>query len=254
MLSIKNLHASISATPILNGVDLAINPGETHVIMGPNGSGKSTLANVVMGNPKFKVTGGEIVFEGENIAELEPEARAAKGLFMAFQYPREIAGVQLDRFLFMAYSNILKAQGKESEMPTVFDFNKKLEAFAQELKMKPELVHRALNVGFSGGEKKKAEMLQLGLLPSKLAILDETDSGLDVDALKVVGEAVNKYKTPENSVLIITHYNRILEYVQPDFVHVMVDGRIVQSGGKDMVGKLENEGYEAFGTQMATDK
>lgn len=244
MLHIKNLHAAIIDKPILNGVDLIINPGETHVIMGPNGSGKSTLANVLMGHPKFRVTQGEVVFEGENSTATEPEARAAKGMFMAFQYPREIAGVQLDRFLFMAYSNILKAQGKENEIPNIFDFNKKLETLAEDLKMKPELVHRPLNVGFSGGEKKKAEMLQLGLLPSKLAILDETDSGLDVDALKVVGEAVQAYKTDGKSILIITHYNRILEYVKPDFVHVMVEGKIVKSGGGELVKELEEKGYE----------
>lgn len=244
MLIIKNLHATINDTPILNGVNLAINPGETHVIMGPNGSGKSTLANVIMGNPKFTATSGEVVLKGTNILQCTPEERAARGLFMAFQYPREIAGVQLDRFLFAAYSNILKAQGRDDEVPSVFDFNKKLEKRARKLKMKPELVHRALNVGFSGGEKKKAEMLQLGILPSKLAILDETDSGLDVDALKVVGSAVNNYKTPQKSILIITHYNRILEYIQPDVVHVMVDGAMVKSGGKELVGELESSGYE----------
>jgi len=254
MLQIKNLHASIHKTPILNGVDLTIQSGETHVIMGPNGSGKSTLANVLMGNPIFTVTDGKIIFEDINILETDPEERAAAGLFMAFQYPREIAGVQLDRFLFMAYSTIVKVQGKESEILGVFDFNKKLEALAEELKMKPELVHRALNVGFSGGEKKKAEMLQLGILPSKFAILDETDSGLDVDALKIVAEAINKYKTPEKSILIITHYNRILECVRPDFVHVMVNGTIVKSGGKELVGKLEEAGYEEFVAQMNADR
>lgn len=247
LLKIRDVHASIGQKAILNGLNLEINTGETHVIMGPNGSGKSTLANVIMSNPKFEMTQGQIEFNGEDITEIEVEERAAKGLFMAFQYPREIAGVQLDRFLYLAYQNIMKARhGDDVELMSVFDFNKKLESEMEQLSMKKEFAQRSLNQGFSGGEKKKAEMLQLGILEPTLAILDETDSGLDVDALKIVSEAVNRFKNESKSVLIVTHYQRILQYVKPDFVHVMVDGKIVKSGGADLAKDLEEQGYERY--------
>ena len=242
MLQIKTLKAGIKNKPILNGVNLEINQGETHVIMGPNGSGKSTLANVIMGNPQFTQTGGEIIFDNKKISSLSPEERAALGLFMAFQYPREISGVQLDRFLFMAYRNLAKSRGLQ-EMD-IFNFRKKMDAEMATLKIKPEFAERSLNQGFSGGEKKKVEMLQLAMLEPKLAILDEADSGLDVDALKIVGSAVNRFKNKEKGILIVTHYQRILEYIQPDYVHVMVGGKIVKSGDIELVRAIETTGYE----------
>jgi len=247
LLHIDGLSAQIDEKSILNELNLTINAGETHVIMGPNGSGKSTLANVIMGNPKFEQTSGNITLNNENINDMSPEERVAAGIFMAFQYPREIAGVQLDRFLYLAYQNVMKARhGDDVELLSVFDFNKKLQAEMSELAIKPEFAKRSLNQGFSGGEKKKAEMLQLAILEPTLAILDETDSGLDVDALKIVSEAVNRFKNENRAVLIVTHYQRILQYVQPDFVHVMVDGRIIKSGGPDLARELEENGYEQF--------
>lgn len=247
LLEIKDLKAKIAQKGILKGANLVINPGEVHVIMGPNGSGKSTLANMIMGNPKFEYESGSINFLGEDITESEPEERAGKGVFMAFQYPREIAGVQLDRFLFLAYQTIMKARhGDDVELLSVFDFNKKLQVEMDKLLMKKEFSTRSLNQGFSGGEKKKAEMLQLAMLEPVLAILDETDSGLDVDALKVVAESVNRFKSPEKSILVVTHYQRILQYLDPDFVHVMVDGQIVKSGGPELAKELEEEGYEKY--------
>lgn len=247
LLNVQGLEAKIGQKDILTGANLEINAGEVHVIMGPNGSGKSTLANVVMGNPKFEQTGGAIEFKGENITEAEPEERSAAGLFMAFQYPREIAGVQLDRFLFLAYQTIMKARhGEDVELMSVFDFNKKLQEEMEKLSMKKEFATRSLNQGFSGGEKKKAEMLQLAMLEPELVILDETDSGLDVDALKIVAEGVNRFKSEKTGVLIVTHYQRILQYLKPDFVHVMVDGKIVKSGGPELAKELEENGYEKY--------
>lgn len=247
LLNVQDLKAKIGQKDILTGANLEINAGEVHVIMGPNGSGKSTLANVVMGNPKFEQTGGSIEFKGENINESEPEERSAAGLFMAFQYPREIAGVQLDRFLFLAYQTIMKARhGDDVELMSVFDFNKKLQEEMEKLSMKKEFATRSLNQGFSGGEKKKAEMLQLAMLEPELVILDETDSGLDVDALKIVAEGVNRFKSEKTGVLIVTHYQRILQYLKPDFVHVMVDGKIVKSGGPELAKELEENGYEKY--------
>lgn len=249
LLTIKNLKTVIGEKPILQGIDLEIGEGQVHVIMGPNGSGKSTLAHTLMGNPKFEVTDGTISFNNDDITEENPEDRASKGIFMAFQYPREIAGVQLDRFLFMAYSNIFKARfGDDYELMSVFDFNKELKSVMEELKMKTEFSTRSLNQGFSGGEKKKAEMLQMFMLDPQLVILDETDSGLDVDALKVVSQAVNtfKAKNEKKSVLLVTHYQRILEYIKPDFVHVLVDGKIVKSGGAELAKELETEGYDKY--------
>ena len=244
MLSIKDLKVKIEDKEILNGINLEIGSGEVHVVMGPNGSGKSTLAKVLMGHPSYEIQSGTLLFNGEDITEAAPEDRAQHGMFMAFQYPKEIAGVQLDRFLFQAYSNIMKAQDKDPG--TVFDFSERLKKEAEELKMNPELIQRSLNQGFSGGEKKKAEMLQLSILQPQLALLDETDSGLDVDALRIVGEAIKRFKSKEKSILIVTHYNRILEYVEPDYTHLMINGVITKSGGGDFAHELEKNGYEQF--------
>lgn len=256
LLKINNLKAQINSTKILNGVDLNINKNEIHVIMGPNGSGKSTLSNAIMGNPKIRVTSGTIDFEEKNVTKLKPEDRAKLGIFMAFQYPREIEGVQLNEFLFAAYNSISKGftqskAGRASNKSRVthmdvFEFNKKLEHEANKLNMDPEFLTRVLNKGFSGGEKKKAEMLQLSILNPKLAILDETDSGLDVDALKIVSKAINNFHNKNNSILLITHYQRILKYIKPDYVHVMIDGKIVKSGKKDLARELEKKGYETY--------
>lgn len=246
ILKVHNLQVNIGEKSILKRVDIQIHKGEVHVIMGPNGSGKSTFANVLMGHPKFHVVGGSIEFFGKDISGLEPEERAGLGMFMAFQYPKEIAGVQMDRFLFTAYNNLLKARGEGKKSLSVFDFNKKLLEETEKLKMKPEFISRSINEGFSGGEKKKAEMLQLGVLDPKFAILDETDSGLDVDALKIVGEAINRFKNGERSVLIVTHYQRLLQYLKPDHIHIMVNGVIVQSGGLQLAQDLEKEGYAKF--------
>jgi len=244
LLNVKNVHAKVGEKEILKGVDLRILAGEVHVIMGPNGSGKSTLANVLMGHPKFTVSGGEITFDGKNILKLKPEDRAQLGMFMAFQYPREIAGVEMNRMLYMAYKN----KGvKEGEQETdIIKFNEKIKYEAEKLNLKPELSERSVNQGFSGGEKKKSEMLQLAVLEPRFAILDETDSGLDIDALKVVGQAINRYRSVNRSILLVTHYNRILQYLKPDFIHVMIDGKIVATGGEELAKELEDKGYEKY--------
>ena len=223
-----------------------IKGGEMHVIMGPNGSGKSTLANVLMGNPKFTKLSGRIVFRGKNIVAQTPDKRAAMGLFLAFQYPREISGVALNRFLFLAYSKLKTDEGKKSGQISVFEFQKKLQEEMRLLKMNTELTSRGINEGFSGGEKKKAEMLQLGILDPEMAILDETDSGLDVDALKIVGEAIKRFAKKNKAVLLVTHYQRLLKYLKPDYIHVMVDGKIVKSGGPELAKELEKYGYERY--------
>ena len=225
LLEIKNLHASVEDTEILNGIDLEIGVGEVHAIMGPNGSGKSTLANVIAGRPGYTVTDGEIIYEGVNILSTEPEIRARSGIFLAFQYPVELPGVRTWQFLKSAVDAIRKENGEE-EMG-VRDFDKLLEEKRQLVEMDPDLVKRSVNEGFSGGEKKRNEILQLALLDPKLALLDETDSGLDIDALRIVSEGVNNFRGPQKSVLLVTHYQRILDYISPDFVHVLVDGRIV---------------------------
>ena len=242
LLEIKNLHASVEDTEILNGIDLEIGVGEVHAIMGPNGSGKSTLANVIAGRPGYTVTDGEIIYEGVNILSTEPEIRARSGIFLAFQYPVELPGVRTWQFLKSAVDAIRKENGEE-EMG-VRDFDKLLEEKRQLVEMDPDLVKRSVNEGFSGGEKKRNEILQLALLDPKLALLDETDSGLDIDALRIVSEGVNNFRGPQKSVLLVTHYQRILDYISPDFVHVLVDGRIVKSGDAELALALEQKGYE----------
>ena len=242
LLEIKNLHASVEDTEILNGIDLEIGVGEVHAIMGPNGSGKSTLANVIAGRPGYTVTDGEIIYEGVNILSTEPEIRARSGIFLAFQYPVELPGVRTWQFLKSAVDAIRKENGEE-EMG-VRDFDKLLEEKRQLVEMDPDVVKRSVNEGFSGGVKKRNEILQLALLDPKLALLDETDSGLDIDALRIVSEGVNNFRGPQKSVLLVTHYQRILDYITPDFVHVLVDGRIVKSGDAELALELEQKGYE----------
>jgi Fe-S cluster assembly ATP-binding protein len=242
MLQVNNLTASADGKKILNGVSLKINPGEIHCLMGPNGSGKSTLSNVIMGHPKYDVDDGEIIFDGEDITELAVDKRARRGLFLAFQYPKEIPGVSLTKFLRSAYNAMRKEKGEDPV--NVIEFRKLLRGYFKEFSLDAKFLNRDLNDGFSGGEKKKVEILQMALLNPKLAVLDETDSGLDVDALKIVAEGVNSYSSKERGILLITHYQRILDYIKPDFVHVMMNGRIVESGGGDLAVKLEKEGYE----------
>ena len=240
MLKINNLNATIDNKSILNGLSLNINPGEVHAIMGPNGSGKSTLANVLMGNPVYEVTKGTIEFNGEDVTDDPVDKRAKKGMFLAFQYPESIPGVTIVNMLKTALTNI------EETDYTAVELRLKVADAMKDLGLSPDFVDRYLNEGFSGGERKRNEILQLAVLNPKLAILDETDSGLDVDGLRVVGEGVNKLRTPKRGYLIVTHYQRLLEYINPDFVHVFVDGKIVESGSKDLSDKLEKEGYESY--------
>ena len=240
MLEIENLHASVESTSIIKGVNLEINPGEVHAIMGPNGSGKSTLANVLMGNPVYEITEGKITFSGEDITEEPVDNRAKKGMFLAFQYPESIPGVTIVNMLKTALTNI-----EETEYTTV-ELRLKVAEAMRDLGLSPDFVDRYLNDGFSGGERKRNEILQLAVLDPKLAVLDETDSGLDVDGLKVVGEGVSKLKTDDKGYLVVTHYQRLLEYIKPDFVHVFVNGAIVESGGVELSEKLEKEGYESY--------
>jgi Fe-S cluster assembly ATP-binding protein len=244
-LSILNLKNKAADLEILHGVNLEVKQGEVHCIMGPNGSGKSTLVNTVMGHPAYEVTDGDILFDDESLIELESYERARKGLFLAFQYPKEIAGVTMLNFLTAAYNAHLSVKDPEARQLKAFRFRKLVLPEMEKLKIKPEFLDRFLNQGFSGGEKKKAEILQMRLLQPKIALLDETDSGLDVDALRIVSDGVNELKKETGmGVLIVTHYNRILEYVQPDFVHVMKKGKIVKSGGRDFAHELEQTGYE----------
>ena len=242
ILSVRNLTAEVEGTPILNGVNLEVKAGEIHAIMGRNGSGKSTLSKVLAGHPDYKVTEGEIIFQGENILEMEPDERSLKGMFLAFQYPLEIPGVSTLDFLRVAYNSQRKQQGLE-EMDA-FDFEDLVKEKLELVKMDPSFLERSLNEGFSGGEKKRNEILQMALLEPALGILDETDSGLDIDALKIVANGVNQLAKPDNATVMITHYQRILNYVEPDYVHVMRDGRIVTSGGKELAQELEERGYE----------
>ena len=242
MLSIDNLHASVEGKSILNGVNLDVKAGEIHAIMGPNGSGKSTLSSVIAGNEDYEVTKGDIVFKNENIIELSAEERAHKGIFMSFQYPIEIPGVTVTNFIKTAINSNLKARG-ESEMPAN-KMLKKIREKAELLEIDSRFLSRSLNEGFSGGEKKRNEIFQMAMLEPSLSILDETDSGLDIDALKVVANGVNKLKNKDNAVIVITHYQRLLDYIIPDFVHVLHEGKIVKSGDKSLAHELEEKGYD----------
>jgi Fe-S cluster assembly ATP-binding protein len=242
VLSVRDLTAEVDGTPILRGVNLEVKAGEVHAIMGPNGSGKSTFSKVLAGHPAYEVTGGEVIFQGRNLLEMEPEERARAGVFLAFQYPLEIPGVSYLDFMRVAYNSRRKEQGLEEL--DAFDFDEIVQEKLEIVKMNPSFLSRSLNEGFSGGEKKRNEILQMALLEPKLAILDETDSGLDIDALKIVASGVNQMTSPENATILITHYQRLLNYIVPDFVHVMADGRMIASGGKEMALELESRGYD----------
>mgnify|MGYP001627197020 CR=1 FL=1 len=242
MLSIKNLHASIEGTPILRGINLEIKPGEIHAIMGPNGSGKSTLASVLAGREEYEVTDGEVIFNGKNLLELAPEDRAREGVFLAFQYPVEIPGVSTTNFLRTAVNQVREYRGQEP-----LDAVKFLAVMKEKMKLveiDQKLLSRSLNEGFSGGEKKRNEIFQMAMLEPTLSILDETDSGLDIDALRIVSNGVNKLKSPEKATIVVTHYQRLLDYIVPDFVHVLYKGQIVKSGSKELALELEEKGYD----------
>jgi Fe-S cluster assembly ATP-binding protein len=238
MLKVENLHIEIDGNEIVKGLDLEVGQGEIHAIMGPNGSGKSTLANVLMGHPRYEVTEGSVTFEGEDVLELEPDERAKMGMFLAFQYPSEVPGVSVANFLRTAINSV-----REEELSPM-EIYKLLQEKMAVMRMDPKFAERYLNEGFSGGEKKRNEILQLLMLQPRLAILDETDSGLDIDALQVVARGVNEMRSPDFSAVLITHYQRILRYIEPDHVHVMLDGRIVTSGGEELAEALEDKGYD----------
>jgi Fe-S cluster assembly ATP-binding protein len=244
LLEIKNLHVEIDGKKILNGLDLTVEKGKVHAIMGPNGSGKSTLAYVLAGKADYEVTEGKILFDGENVLEMEPDERAAKGLFLAFQYPIEIPGVTTMTFLRTAVNAQRKKRGEAEYL--VPEFLKKVREAAAKLDIDPDMRKRSVNVGFSGGEKKRAEILQMTMFEPRLAVLDETDSGLDIDALKVAAEGVNRMRSPDRAFLVITHYQRLLDHIVPDVVHVMSRGRIVKTGGKELALELEAEGYAQY--------
>ena len=242
LLSIKGLKAMAGNLEILKGIDLQVKAGEVHAIMGPNGSGKSTLANVLAGRPDYTVTGGQVLFEGQDILKLEPEIRARMGVFLAFQYPLELPGVRAWQFL-KAGVDAKRVHNGEEEM-SAREFDQMLKAKVAEVQIDPDLVKRAVNEGFSGGEKKRNEVLQMAVLEPKLALLDETDSGLDIDALRIVSDGVNMLRSSENAIILVPHYQRILNYISPNFVHVLYDGRIVQSGGPELAHELEEKGYD----------
>jgi Fe-S cluster assembly ATP-binding protein len=242
VLDIRNLTASIGDKQILNGISLTVQPGEVHAIMGPNGSGKSTLAQVLAGHPAYEVTGGSVTFDGQDLLEMEAEARAQAGVFLAFQYPIEIPGVSNAYFLRAAYNEMRKARGEEEVDP--LDFLDVVEEKAKLVEMDPSFLNRSVNTGFSGGEKKRNEILQMAVLEPKLAILDETDSGLDIDALRIVAAGVNSLKRPDRATVVVTHYQRLLNYIIPDYVHVLAGGRIIKSGGKELALELEAKGYD----------
>jgi|TARA_B100001093_G_scaffold212511_1_gene203968 Fe-S cluster assembly ATP-binding protein len=242
MLKIKNLHAQVEDKDILKGIDLEIKAGEIHAIMGPNGSGKSTLASVITGKDEYEITKGEILFENEDLDEVSPEERAHKGIFMSFQYPIEIPGITTTNFIKTAINETRKAKG-ENDMPAK-DMLNMLREKCDLLDIEQKFLSRSINEGFSGGEKKRNEIFQMAMLEPKLAILDETDSGLDIDALKIVANGVNKLKSEDNAVMVITHYQRLLDHIVPDFVHVLFDGKIVKSGGKELAFELEEKGYD----------
>ncbi|MEZ7866295.1 MAG: Fe-S cluster assembly ATPase SufC [Paludibacteraceae bacterium] len=242
MLEIKNLHATVNGKEILKGVDLTVKKGEVHAIMGPNGSGKSTLASVITGNPAFEVTKGKVIYEGVDLLELSPEERAGAGVFLSFQYPVEIPGVSMVNFMRAAINEQRKYRGQEPVSAT--EFLRLMREKKELVEMDSQLTNRSVNEGFSGGEKKRNEIFQMAMLEPKLAILDETDSGLDIDALRIVANGVNKLKTPENASIVITHYQRLLDYIIPDFVHVLHDGKIIKSGDKSLALELEEKGYD----------
>jgi Fe-S cluster assembly ATP-binding protein len=248
LFEIKNLHvATEDGTEIVRGVDLAVSPGEVHAIMGPNGSGKSTLAYALMGHPAYEITGGDILLDGESILEMDADERAQRGLFLAFQYPHAVPGVTVASFLRSAVNAVRKARaGGEDDPVKVAEFRKDLTSAMEKLKVPKEMAGRYLNDGFSGGEKKRVEILQMAMLKPRIAVLDETDSGLDIDALRIVAGGVQGLVGPDMGAMVITHYQRILNYISPDFVHVFVDGRMVEEGGPELAHKLEAEGYEAF--------
>jgi len=244
MLEIKNLHANINGKEILKGLSLTVNAGEVHAIMGPNGAGKSTLSSVLTGNPAFTVTEGDVTFNGKNLLELSPENRSREGIFLSFQYPVEIPGVSMVNFMRTAVNEHRKYNGLEPMSAT--DFLRLQREKKELVEMDSKLANRSVNEGFSGGEKKRNEIFQMAMLDPMLSILDETDSGLDIDALRIVANGVNKLKTPENASIVITHYQRLLDYIVPDFVHVLYDGRIVKSGGKELAYELEERGYDCI--------
>ena len=249
LLEIRDLEVSIEDTQILKGISLSVNIGEVHAIMGPNGSGKSTLTNVLAGRPEYEITGGEVLYKGEDLLEMDPETRAREGVFLAFQYPVELPGVRSWQFLKSAVDAIRQHRG-EREL-RVREFDRMLEAAMETVEIEGDLVRRSVNEGFSGGEKKRNEILQLALLEPTLALLDETDSGLDIDALRIVSNGVNQYKSDERAIVMVTHYQRILNYITPDYVHVLVDGRIAQSGGRELALELEKKGYEWLREEVA---
>ncbi len=249
MLVVRNLHVSIEGLDILKGVDLEVKAGEVHAIMGPNGSGKSTLAQVLAGREAYEVTAGEVTYQGKDLLDLAPDVRACEGIFVAFQYPVEIPGVSTQYFLKTALNAIRKHRGQDEI--DVVDFLALVKDKLKLVDMDEKLLSRAINEGFSGGEKKRNEIFQMAVLEPKLAILDETDSGLDIDALKIVAAGVNQQRSPDRAIVIVTHYQRLLNYIVPDFVHVLVDGRIVKSGGKELALELEENGYAAFENQPA---
>jgi Fe-S cluster assembly ATP-binding protein len=249
MLTIKNLHAEVEGHEILKGLDLIVNPGEVHAIMGPNGSGKSTLAHVLAGREEYEVTEGTVSYEGRDLLDMDPEDRAREGVFLAFQYPVELPGVSTIQFLRTAVNSIRKHRG-EPDM-NVAEFMRLLREKADFVNLDHRLTQRSVNEGFSGGEKKRAEIFQLAMLDPRLALLDETDSGLDIDALKIVSEGVNKLRSADRSFVLITHYQRLLDFITPDFVHVLLDGRIVRSGGPELAHELEEKGYDWVREQVA---
>ncbi len=249
MIEIIDLHASVENTPILRGIDLKVNPGEIHAIMGPNGSGKSTLAQLLAGHPAYQVTQGQVLFQGKDLLALKPEERAREGLFLAFQYPIEIPGVNTAYFLRSGLNEIRKHRGLEEI--DGFDFLGLVREKMKLVEMDESFLKRSVNEGFSGGEKKRHEILQLAVLEPRLAILDETDSGLDIDALRIVANGVNKLRAPDKSAIVVTHYQRLLDYIVPDYVHVLAKGRIVRSGGKELALELEEKGYDWIKEEVA---
>jgi Fe-S cluster assembly ATP-binding protein len=252
VLEIRDLHATVDGSEILKGINLTVNKGEVHAIMGPNGSGKSTLAKVLAGHPAYEVTKGEVLFEGKNLLELAPDERARAGVFLAFQYPIEIPGVSNAQFLRLAYNEKRKHLGEEELDP--LEFKDLLKERARIVEMDASFMTRAVNEGFSGGEKKRNEILQMAVLEPKLAVLDETDSGLDIDALRVVAGGINKLQNSENAIIVVTHYQRLLNYIVPDFVHVLAGGHIVREGGKELALELEEKGYDWIKTHASAGK